>query len=85
MTGKKWLSLKIVESGPSHSKPVVHIGISKRVAPLAVRRNRVKRLVREVLRGLKLKEGRVYWLRVESVPAGLEYAMAEKVLLEVFK
>ena len=85
MIEKKWVSLRTSVAKMAHSSAVVHIGISKRVEPLAVQRNRVKRLVREVLRGLTLTVGQVYWLKIERVPARLEYKTVETALLEVFK
>lgn len=86
MTGARWLSLRIVPAAPVRSgKPVVHIEISKRVAPQAVRRNRMKRLIREGLRRkVKLEAGSLYRLRVDRYPADPDYAKVERELLEIF-
>ena len=68
-----WLSLKVLEntSKKPPAKPQIHISVPKKVVPLATRRNRIKRLIREVVR----KEaffgdgGKVYSFRVFRPPA----------------
>ena len=81
----RWMSLR-VSKAVGVGKPVVHIQLSKRVAPLAVRRNRIKRLIREALRlEICLSQGCVYWLRVERDPKNASYASVEKELKVVFR
>lgn len=86
MTGACWMSLRVVPAASERAKkPVVHIGISKRVAPQAVRRNRMKRLIREALRRkIRLEPANVYWLRVDRFPADPDYALVENALVEAF-
>lgn len=87
MAGTRWLSLRLTDAAPGRqTKPVVNIGISKRVAPKAVSRNRMKRLIREVLRRrVRLMPARIYWIRVEKFPADLSYALVESALVDLFK
>ena len=67
-------------------RAVVHIGISTRVAPLATRRNRIKRLIREALRrSIQVEPGKLYRLRIDKIPAGITYAQVENDLVGLFK
>lgn len=86
MTGASWMSLRIVSADSGFAnKPVVHIGISKRVAPQAVRRNRLKRLIREGLRRkIRLEPGNLYRIRVDRYPANPGYALVERELVQIF-
>ena len=63
-----WLSLKVQDRSDSRPHPVLYISIPKKVVPLATRRNRVKRLLREALKGHALKTGREYCFRVRLAP-----------------
>jgi ribonuclease P protein component len=68
-----------------NKKPAVNIGISKRVAPKAVVRNRMKRLIREALRKrIRTEPARIYWIRVDKIPADPSYALVESALVELF-
>lgn len=70
----------------NRGKAVVFIGISKKVVPLATGRNRLKRLIREVLRkSVVLKDGMEYRIRVDKVPPGIDYQLVENTLVAFFK
>lgn len=85
MTGARWLRVS-KETSEKPQTAIVHIGISKRVAPLAVRRNRLKRLIREALRKkVRPEKGALYRIRIDRYPADLNYAQVERALVEAFK
>ena len=70
-----WLSLKVSErkqaASPRSSKRPYVISIRKKIVPLAVRRNRIRRLIREAIRleGFFAEPGKVYWLQVRRPPS----------------
>ncbi|HTL70591.1 MAG TPA: ribonuclease P protein component [Candidatus Eisenbacteria bacterium] len=70
MTGRtsSWLHLTVLDRSESPSRHVLHISVPKKFVPLATRRNRVKRLLREALRALPLKSGKLYQFRVRRAP-----------------
>jgi hypothetical protein len=78
---ERWLSLTVLDPSPS-PKARVHISIPKRAVKLAVRRNRLKRVLREAVRQDPFfgKKG-VYRLKVNGWPA-LANVRAARAALE---
>lgn len=73
-----WLSLRVLQKGTFIKRPgktPLLFSIPKKVVPLAVKRNRLKRLIREAVRQeafFKGSEDRVYWFRVFKAPQVLD-------------
>jgi len=71
--GANWLSLKVLENASKKppAKPQIHISVPKKIVPLATRRNRIKRLIREAVRKEAFfgDAGKVYLFRVLRAPA----------------
>ena len=83
----RWISLRTVSSdAPDLGRALVYIGIPKQVVPLATRRNRIKRLIREAIRkDVRFEPGMIYRIRVEKMPEEVTYARIEKDVLRLFK
>ena len=79
----RWLSVRVAQERP---EPYL-ISIPKSVVKLATRRNRLKRLIREVLRkDRKLPDtGRCYVFRVSRVPSEFSYGEVKKALEKLWE
>jgi ribonuclease P protein component len=76
----RWLSLTVLKSSPS-DKPRVLISVPKRAVKLAVRRNRLKRVLREaVRRDPFFNQERTYRLQVHEWPQNVDLKSAQKTL-----
>jgi ribonuclease P protein component len=81
-----WLSLRVSESNNSgtknQKKPAVFISIPKKHVVLATKRNRLKRLIREVIRSEPFfkRSGAVFFIRVNQMPASLEFPAVKEAI-----
>jgi ribonuclease P protein component len=87
LTAELWLSLKLLgrASGTRIAKKArPMISIPKKVAPLAVTRNRVKRLIREAVRltGDPAPKKK-YCFRVHRIPEKLNLEIVQKAVADV--
>ncbi len=80
-----WLSLKVSEKVILKDrvlKPGFYVSVPKKVVPLATRRNRLKRLLREAVRGDAYfgNNTKVYYFRIHRWPGDLGLAdVKEKI------
>lgn len=74
-----WLTLQVVSSpAPGNSKNNLLFLIPKRVIPLAARRNRIRRLLREAVRlDAWFKKTNVYKFRVGRLPKELNLKIVQ--------
>lgn len=84
--GKSWLSLKVsdkVALGDKILKPGLFISVPKKVVPLAVNRNRLRRLVREVTRADDYfkKRDKVYYFRVREWPGKTGLSEVRQIIM----
>ncbi|MCG3177295.1 MAG: Ribonuclease P protein component [Candidatus Omnitrophica bacterium] len=88
-----WLSLKIVDRAEASAPaaggalPARHrllISVPKRSVRLAIRRNRIKRLIREAVRldGLFSRQDRTHLLKVQRDPGAIGLAETRQALRE---
>ena len=66
-------------------KPLFLISIPKKIVRLAVRRNRIRRVLREALRGRAVAENKVYLLKVLRSPEKVNLESARLAVHEIFK
>ena len=84
---ESWLSLTV--SGNSGSeitsgKATFFFAVPKKVLPLATRRNRMKRLIREAIRGdVFFDRQKIYTFKVRRVPKILDLATVQKAINEL--
>ena len=79
-----WLSLKVARR-PEQTRPEVFISIPKKAVPLAVKRNRLKRLIREAVRGDDFFKapGQVYVLRAGAFPGPVKLDAVKRTIAEL--
>ena len=85
---ERWLSLRVSEEKPPESKarkPLFLISIPKKIVRLAVRRNRIRRVLREALRDRLLVEEKVYLFKVLRSPENVDLESARQAIHEIFK
>ena len=85
-SGESWLSLKVAEKDRSeeHSgKATIFISVPKKIVPLAVKRNRIKRLIREVVRNHSFfkDKSKTYFFRVLGIPEKPNLSEVEREIL----
>lgn len=87
---QEWLSLKILDGSGDSIKTAkrrqsVLISIPKKVVPLAVCRNRIKRLLREALRDPSIPKANqnCFLFRVRSVPTSLNLWVVKEAVHRV--
>lgn len=83
-----WLSLTILkEDKPSaRPKPLFLISVPKKIVKQAVRRNRIKRVLREALRGAAfLSEKKTFRFKVAKAPQSVSLAMAQSAIKELIR
>ena len=84
---ERWLSLTVSEAkNPkmSAAKGLFFISVPKKIVNRAVRRNRIKRILREALREEPcLSAGKVHLFRVLRQPEVANVAMAKKAVYEL--
>ena len=84
---ESWLSLTISGKNGSEitsGKATFLIAVPKKVLPLATRRNRMKRLIREAVRGdVFFDSQKVYTFKVRSAPKILNLGIVQKVVNEL--
>jgi ribonuclease P protein component len=77
---ERWLSLTVLNN-PSSETPRVYISVPKRAVKLAVKRNRIKRVLREAVRlDPFFAKNRIYRLRVSEMPIQIDLKEAQKAL-----
>ena len=85
---ERWLSLTVSPNVP-HTKPrkaPYFISIPKKIVRQAVRRNRIKRVLKEALRARgALPGGRVHFFKVTQAPEGVDLGMAKRALNELLR
>ena len=85
---ERWLSLRVSEEKDPESKagkPLFLISIPKKIVRLAVRRNRIKRVLREALRNRPLAgENKVYLFKVMRSPERVDLESARLAVHELF-
>ena len=65
---------------------LLRIVIPKKTAPLAVRRNRLRRLIKEALRlDFKLSGGKLYVVYVSKDPGPVGLAQTKKIIHEAWR
>ena len=83
---ERWLSLKVAPAAPDKKplKAAFFISIPKKVVRQAVRRNRIKRVLKEALRAHPpLAGGRVHYFKVMRAPKDVGLAMVKRALNEL--
>ena len=84
---ERWLSLTVSEGknpDMSATRGLFFISVPKKVVNKAVRRNRIKRVLREALRHeVQLPAGKVHVFRVMRAPEGVDLKMAKQVVHEL--
>ncbi len=84
---ERWLSLTVSEEKDTRGKaekPFFLISIPKKIVNQAVRRNRIKRVLRETLRNRPFFEKKVYVFKVLRSPEELSLKSATLVVDELF-
>ena len=82
MTG--WLSLKI--SNKERSVPVLLISVPKKIVSLATRRNRIKRLIREVFRKETFfDKDKIYQFRVVQNPEDTDFEKTRRIVKDLIE
>ena len=85
---ERWLSLKVSEEKDPErkaGKPLFLISVPKKVVRLAVRRNRIRRVLREVLRHRPFStENKTYLLKVLRSPEKVDLESAKVAVHELF-
>ena len=85
---ERWLSLRVSEGNNPESKArksLFLISIPKKVVRLAVRRNRIKRVLREALRNKSFfEENKTYLFKVTRSPEKVDLESARLALHEIF-
>lgn len=77
---ERWLSLTVLNN-PSSETPRVYISVPKRAVKLAVKRNRIKRVLREAVRlDPFFGKTKIYRLRVSEMPRQIDLKEAQKAL-----
>ena len=84
-SGDTWLSLEVSEHVAFKDrilKPGVFISVPKKVVPLATRRNRLKRLIREAVRADDYfqKRDKVYYFRIREWPGEIRLNDVKKMI-----
>ena len=75
-----WLSLTVFKTSSSET-PSVFISIPKRAVKLAVKRNRIKRVLREAVRlDPFFDKTKIYRLKVNQMPVKIDLKEARKAL-----
>ncbi len=75
-----WLSLTVLNPSLSET-PHVYISVPKRAVKLAVKRNRIKRVLREAVRSDPFfTDTKIYRLKVNEMPKRLDLKEAQKTL-----
>ncbi len=80
LSGPEWLTLKVLPK--TMGKRAFVISIPRKIVPLATKRNRIKRLLREAIRQdphFKLK-GKFFSFRVHQFPGPVALADVKKVI-----
>ena len=83
---ERWLSLKVTPAAPDKKplKAAFFISIPKKVVRQAVRRNRIKRVLKEALRARPpLSGGRAHYFKVMRAPKDVGLAMVKRALNEL--
>ena len=83
---RQWLSLTVSEvKNPKKNKTprAFFISVPKKVVAKAVRRNRLKRVLREALRRAVLPGGKVHIFKVMRVPETVNLKTAQEALHEL--
>ena len=84
---ERWLSLKVSEGKRPENgtrKSSLLISIPKKIVRLAVRRNRIKRVLREALRSKPfLKENKVYVFKVFRSPEKVSLESAQLAIHDI--
>jgi len=85
---ERWLSLTVFdEKNPKNgaSKSPFFISVPKKIVPQAVRRNRIKRVLREVLRSKPFfKDKKIYFFKVLRCPQKIDFESAKILIHELF-
>ena len=81
---ERWLSLKVqdvLQEETQSRKPRIYISVPKRVVKSAVRRNRIRRVLKEAVRhDAFFKTPKIYWLRVLATPAEVNLKEAQAMV-----
>lgn len=80
---RQWLSLTVSEAKnpeKNGAKKAFFISVPKKIVARAVRRNRLKRVLREALRGLVLPPGKAHVFRVMRSPEKVNLQTAQEAL-----
>jgi ribonuclease P protein component len=82
---ERWLSLTVSAGLPAkNSSPAPYfISIPKKLVRQAVRRNRIRRVLREALKGRVLAGGKRHLFKVVRPPKDVGLAMAERAIDEL--
>ena len=83
---ERWLSLTVSEGKSPKATPrqrLFHISVPKKIVRQAVRRNRIKRVLREALRLETLSNGKVHLFRVLRMPQSVDLKDAKKAVHEL--
>ena len=82
---ERWLSLTVSPaSAGKKARSGYFISIPKKIVRLAVRRNRIRRVLREALRAHGgLEAGKIHLFKVTCAPEDVGLAMAKKALHEL--
>ena len=82
---ERWLSLTVSPALVSKkARSGYFISIPKKIVRQAVRRNRIRRVLREALRACEgLEAGKTHFFKVTRAPEGVGLAMAKKALHEL--
>ena len=85
---ERWLSLRVSEEKTLENKarkPLFLISIPKKVVRLAVRRNRIRRVLREALRNKPFFEGnKTYVFKVLRSPEQVDLESTRLIVHELF-
>ena len=84
-SGDPWLSLKVsdkVTIGDRVLKPGLFVSVPKKIVPLATKRNRLKRLIREAVRADDYfkKHDKVYYFRIREWPGEIRLSDVKKMI-----
>ena len=85
---ERWLSLRVSEEKTPENKArksLFLISIPKKIVRLAVRRNRIRRVLREALRGKSFfEENKIYLFKVFRSPEEVDLESARVAVREIF-
>ena len=84
---ERWLSLTVFEGRTSKKdapRSPYFISVPKKIVRQAVRRNRIKRVLREALRGEHFLSGKMHVFRVSRAPEIVNLKIAKQAVHELF-